>query len=68
MLQQAFKGEPEEKTFKCQSHYFGYEGRCAFPTQFDCEYCYGLGFTAAALIGLGGTGLMSCIKNLAAET
>jgi diphosphate--fructose-6-phosphate 1-phosphotransferase len=52
-------------TFTTQTHYFGYEGRCAFPTNFDCDYCFGLGQTAACLIENGQTGMMSTIKNLA---
>lgn len=47
--------------------YLGYEGRCAFPTEFDADYCYSLGFNAAALIDRGFTGLISSIKNLKEE-
>ena len=39
--------------FSAMSHYFGYEGRCAFPTNFDCDYCYSLGYNAGALIDSG---------------
>lgn len=45
-------------------HFFGYEGRSAFPSNFDSEYCYSLGYNAAILILNGLTGYMSCIKNL----
>ncbi len=45
-------------------HFFGYEGRCAAPSNFDADYCYSLGFNAAMLIGAGKTGYMSSIKNL----
>ena len=49
--------------FLAQSHYLGYEGRCAVPTNFDANYCYSLGFTAAALLGCGCTGYLASIKN-----
>lgn len=52
------------KKFKPLANYFGYEGRCAFPTNFDCDYCYSLGLNAAAIISSGETGLMSCVRNL----
>lgn len=47
-----------------QAHFFGYEGRCAIPSNFDAQYCYALGLNAAVLIREGATGYMSCIKNL----
>jgi len=47
-----------------QYHYFGYEGRCAPPTAFDANYCYGLGLTAGALIGEKCTGVMACLQGL----
>ncbi|KAF7811212.1 pyrophosphate--fructose 6-phosphate 1-phosphotransferase subunit beta [Senna tora] len=47
--------------FKGQSHFFGYEGRCGLPTNFDATYCYALGFGAAALIHSGKTGLISSV-------
>jgi 6-phosphofructokinase 1 len=50
--------------FSVQCHYFGYEGRCTPPTDFDCQYCYVLGLTAAALIGHGYTGMMATIRGL----
>lgn len=53
--------------FQSQPHYFGYEGRCAFPTNFDCDYCYSLGVNAAILIEKGFTGVMSCIRGLDGE-
>jgi pyrophosphate--fructose-6-phosphate 1-phosphotransferase len=49
--------------FKTLHHFFGYEGRCAFPSNFDADYCYSLGFNAANLIDNGVTGYMSVIKN-----
>ena len=45
-------------------HFFGYEGRCADPTNFDADYCYALGFNASHLIKAGVTGYMSSIRNL----
>ena len=45
-------------------HFFGYEGRCADPSNFDANYCYGLGYTAANLIASGVTGYMSSLRNL----
>lgn len=51
-------------TFSDQAHFFGYEGRCAFPSNFDADYCYSLGYNAFALIKFGLTGYISSIKNL----
>lgn len=50
--------------FAAMHHFFGYEGRCAFPSNFDADYCYGLGFTASCLINAGVTGYMSSMRNL----
>lgn len=50
--------------FSPQAHYFGYEGRCALPSNFDASYCYALGLNATVLIRSGVNGYMSCIKNL----
>lgn len=52
--------------FSAQHHFFGYEGRCADPSNFDADYCYALGFNAAALINSGLTGYMSSVRNLTA--
>lgn len=52
--------------FAAQVHFFGYEGRCAAPSNYDADYCYSLGFTAAALIGAGKTGYMSSVRNTTA--
>ncbi|KAF3450503.1 hypothetical protein FNV43_RR06587 [Rhamnella rubrinervis] len=52
--------------FKGQSHFFGYEGRCGLPTNFDSTYCYALGYGAGALLQYGYTGLISSVGNLAA--
>ena len=50
--------------FSSQSHFFGYEGRCAFPSNFDADYCYSLGYNAFALINFGLTGYLSSVRNL----
>ncbi|MDR2909798.1 MAG: diphosphate--fructose-6-phosphate 1-phosphotransferase [Bacteroidales bacterium] len=52
--------------FGIQFHFFGYEGRCAAPSNFDADYCYSLGFTAAMLVSEKKTGYMSSIRNLTA--
>ncbi|MBE6334639.1 MAG: diphosphate--fructose-6-phosphate 1-phosphotransferase [Odoribacter sp.] len=49
--------------FAAQHHFFGYEGRCAAPSNYDADYCYSLGFNATRLIANGKTGYMSIIKN-----
>ena len=56
-----FKGK-----FGTQFHFFGYEGRCAAPSNFDADYCYSLGYTASVLIGNGKTGYMSSVRNTTA--
>jgi pyrophosphate--fructose-6-phosphate 1-phosphotransferase len=52
--------------FSGQGHFFGYEGRCATPSNFDADYCYSLGVTASLLIAEGKTGYMASVKNLTA--
>ncbi len=52
--------------FLSQVHFFGYEGRCAAPSNYDADYCYSLGYTAAGLIGSGKTGYMSSVRNTTA--
>ncbi len=56
-----FKGK-----FAAQHHFFGYEGRCAAPSNFDADYCYALGTSAAQLIANGKTGYMAIVKNTTA--
>ncbi len=51
-------------TFSTMTHFFGYEGRCAFPTNFDADYCYSLGYNAFMLIAGGLTGYISSVTNL----
>ncbi|HBX88831.1 MAG TPA: diphosphate--fructose-6-phosphate 1-phosphotransferase [Marinilabiliaceae bacterium] len=53
-----------EGAFAGQGHFFGYEGRCAIPSNFDADYCYTLGYTASLLISEGKTGYMASVKNL----
>ncbi len=50
--------------FKAQTHFFGYEGRCGAPSNFDADYCYALGYNAAALALNGFTGYMSSVRKL----
>ena len=52
--------------FGAQHHFFGYEGRCAAPSNFDADYCYSLGYTASMLIANGKTGYMSSVRNTTA--
>ena len=55
----AYKGK-----FDYQTHFFGYEGRCGFPSNFDADYCYSLGYTAFLLASSGLTGYLSSVRNL----
>ena len=50
--------------FSSQAHFLGYEGRCASPSNFDANYCYSLGYTAALLVINGKTGYMASVRNL----
>ncbi len=50
--------------FGTLTHFFGYEGRCAFPSNFDADYCYSLGYNAFMLIQYGYTGYLSKVSNL----
>ncbi len=52
--------------FSSQNHFFGYEGRCAAPSNFDSDYCYSLGFIASLLIGSGKTGYLASVRNTTA--
>lgn len=54
--------------FAPQHHFFGYEGRCAAPSNFDADYCYALGYNAANLINAGVTGYISSLRNLTAPS
>ena len=54
--------------FSTLHHFFGYEGRCAIPSNFDADYCYALGASAAQLIANGKTGYMAIVKNTTAPT
>ncbi|MDR0393638.1 MAG: diphosphate--fructose-6-phosphate 1-phosphotransferase [Tannerella sp.] len=59
------KGKYKGK-FATQTHFFGYEGRCAAPSNYDANYCYSLGYTAISLINAGKTGYMSSVRNTTA--
>jgi len=64
-----WKPEGAEKwSFGAQNHFLGYEGRCAAPSNFDADYCYSLGYAAAALVAAGKTGYMTSVRNLAAPS
>ncbi len=63
LQEMAAAGEYSGK-FSALHHFFGYEGRCADPTNFDADYCYALGYNAAQLVKAGVTGYMSSIRNL----
>jgi len=52
--------------FSSQNHFFGYEGRCAAPSNFDSDYCYSLGYIASLLIGNGKTGYLASVRNTTA--
>ncbi len=68
MLEMRLKDLKSESKYKGKfaalNHFFGYEGRCAAPSNFDADYCYSLGFTAAGLVGAGKTGYMSSVTKL----
>ncbi|HUW40848.1 MAG TPA: diphosphate--fructose-6-phosphate 1-phosphotransferase [Rectinemataceae bacterium] len=51
--------------FDYQTHFFGYEGRCGFPSNFDADYCYSLGYTAFVLAASGLSGYLASVRNLA---
>ena len=62
-----WKAEGKYKgSFATLHHFFGYEGRCAAPSNFDADYCYALGVSAANLIANGKTGYMAIVQNLSA--
>lgn len=65
LAEMAERGEYKGK-FATQVHFFGYEGRCAAPSNYDADYCYSLGYTASNLIGAGKTGYMASVRNTTA--
>jgi len=70
LVDERLKAMKKEGTYKgkfsAYNHFFGYEGRCAFPSNFDADYCYSLGFTAFMLVAGGLTGYLSSVRNLTA--
>ncbi len=62
------KGKKYNGKFSTRSHFFGYEGRCAAPTNFDADYTYSLGYSATILIVSKVTGYMVSIKNLSSKS
>ena len=66
MVAKRLKETDRAPKFSAQHHFFGYEGRCAAPSNYDADYCYSLGFNASRLIANGKTGYMSIIKNTTA--
>ena len=64
MIEERLAKLEKKVKFSTQAHFFGYEGRCAAPSNFDADYCYSLGYTASALIGAGKTGYMSSVRNV----
>ncbi|CAF2042618.1 unnamed protein product [Brassica napus] len=65
-LEKKKKDGSYKREFMGKSHFFGYEGRCGLPTNFDATYCYALGYGAGSLLQSGKTGLISSVGNLAA--
>jgi pyrophosphate--fructose-6-phosphate 1-phosphotransferase len=63
-LQELKKEDAYQGAFVGQPHFFGYEGRCAPPSNFDADYTYSVGYGGTALIQAGATGYMSCVQNL----
>lgn len=63
-LEQMRKEGKYDGKFSAMHHFFGYEGRCAAPCNFDADYCYALGYNASRLIEAGLTGYMSSVRNL----
>jgi pyrophosphate--fructose-6-phosphate 1-phosphotransferase len=59
LARRGFKG-----SFQAQPFFFGYEGRCAYPSAFDASYCYALGHVAAVLVAQGKNGMMACLRGL----
>lgn len=66
-VQEELKSRSFKGKFAALSHFFGYEGRSGFPSNFDTHYCYSLGHVAALLVQHGLTGYMTCVGNLKNE-
>ena len=68
LIEKKLKNEYPEVKLKTLTHFFGYEGRCSFPSNFDADYCYSLGRSAYLLINYGKTGYISSVSNLEKST
>jgi pyrophosphate--fructose-6-phosphate 1-phosphotransferase len=64
LVKKELKARGSKAKFGALNHFFGYEGRCAIPSNFDADYCYSLGYTAALLARDGKTGYMSSVRKL----
>ena len=64
VLEERKKNGTYKGKYNALHHFFGYEGRCAFPSNFDADYCYSLGYNAFMLIQYGYTGYLSKVSNL----
>jgi pyrophosphate--fructose-6-phosphate 1-phosphotransferase len=65
LLVQDVASRLETRKFQAQTHFFGYEGRCAAPSNFDADYTYTLGHVAAALVAFGRSGYVAAVSGLA---
>jgi pyrophosphate--fructose-6-phosphate 1-phosphotransferase len=68
LVKEELKKRGSNLSLSIQNHFFGYEGRCSYPSNFDAAYCYNLGFTAALLVKERKTGYMAGIKHLNKES
>ncbi len=64
LVTRALTIKKKQDKFSAQPHFFGYEGRAGFPSNFDAHYCYALGYVAALIVRAGFTGYMSAVDGL----
>jgi len=67
LVEEELKKRNSKSKLSAQPLFCGYEGRSAYPSNFDAQYCYALGMTAALLLNAGKTGYMACIQRLTAQ-